>query len=436
MSEPNRRNGKRQYLVTYSQLNKDLFPSRQSFGNMIEREFSRGNSVVKVSHWACCQEAHQDGGQHYHCAVKLTGLKKWVRVKETIQEVYGISVNFSDSHDSYLSAYRYVTKTDVDVVHSEGHPNLADAKSPQTKAATAANKRRSTERASTGCKARKRLRLTNQDAAMFIRQHNIHDYIQFLAVADERLKEGLTDISDFIFNRSENTLRELIVKTWQMAGAAAKIEKKKKDRFDILVDYKFEKLCVCDGEWLSCAKEILRLNGIREEEFVGAIKLSLQHGRGKFRNVMIVGPTNCAKTFILKPLATMYSDEIFENPANHRFGWVGAERASVIMLQDFRWSQDLICWKDFLLLLEGEIVHLPAPRNVYKEDICISGDVAIFATGKSEITFRGPYNSTDNREDEMMKSRWRVFQFKHQFKEEDQKTVPPCGNCFAKFILP
>ena len=106
------------------------------------------------------------------------------------------------------------------------------------------------------------------------------------------------------------------------------------------------------------------------------------------------------------------------------------------MLQDFRWSQDLIAWKDFLLLLEGEKVHLPAPRNVFKEDICISENVAIFATGKSEVTFRGSYNSTETREDEMMRSRWKVFHFKHQFKEEDQKTVSPCGNCFARFILP
>ena len=71
----------------------------------------------------------------------------------------------------------------------------------------------------------------------------------------------------------------------------------------------------------SCAKEILRLNGTREEEFVGAVNLSLQHGRGKFRNSMIVGPTNCAKTFILKPLTTMYSDGLqgFRLPTLHVF---------------------------------------------------------------------------------------------------------------------
>jgi len=74
---------------------------------MLEKEFNSGPSAVKVSHWACCREEHADGNPHYHCAIKLTGVKKWVAVKQRIQKDYGISINFSDSHDYYLSAYRY-----------------------------------------------------------------------------------------------------------------------------------------------------------------------------------------------------------------------------------------------------------------------------------------------------------------------------------------
>ena len=138
---------------------------------------------------------------------------------------------------------------------------------------------------------------------------------------------------------------------------------------------------------------------------------------------------------MLKPLNKIYKESIFENPANHKFGWVGAEKSTVILLQDFRWSKDLITWKDFLLLLEGENVRLPAPRNLYKSDVNITENVAIFATGKSEIKYRGSYNMIDEREDEMIKSRWRVFKFHHQFNEAEQKKVEACPACFVKFMF-
>ena len=123
-AEHNRRGGRRQYLVTYSQADTARFPTRESFGEMVEEVFNSGMSVVKVSHWACCRESHEDGGVHYHCAVKLNGVKRWLSVKEKIQAHHNIVVNFSDSHDYYLSTYRYVCKEDDEVAHSENHPNL------------------------------------------------------------------------------------------------------------------------------------------------------------------------------------------------------------------------------------------------------------------------------------------------------------------------
>ena len=77
----------------------------------------------------------------------------------------------------------------------------------------------------------------------------------------------------------------------------------------------------------------------------------------------------------------------------------------MFLLNDFRWSKDLIPWHDLLLLLEGETVKLPARNNMYCEDIVISTDVAIFATSKSSIKHRGPYNASDDRETEMMAAR-------------------------------
>jgi hypothetical protein len=41
-------------------------------------------------------------------------------------------VNFSDKHDNYFSAYKYVVKHDADYVLSDNHPDLTNATAPRT----------------------------------------------------------------------------------------------------------------------------------------------------------------------------------------------------------------------------------------------------------------------------------------------------------------
>ena len=55
---------------------------------------------------------------------------------------------------------------------------------------------------------------------------------------------------------------------------------------------------------------------------------------------------------------------MFSNPATSSFAWIGAEEAEVIFLNDFCWQPKIITWADFLKALEGDIVPLPAPKNV------------------------------------------------------------------------
>lgn len=92
------------------------------------------------------------------------------------------------------------------------------------------------------------------------------------------------------------------------------------------------------------------------------------------------------KTFLLKPLELFFNT--FTNPASDKYAWVGADSAEAISLNDFRWSRELIEWKSFLLLLEGDRVNLPAPKNHFAKDVCIDSDVPVFATSKGIITYR------------------------------------------------
>ena len=61
------------------------------------------------------------------------------------------------------------------------------------------------------------------------------------------------------------------------------------------------------------------------------------------------------------------------------------EDAEVVLLNDFRWHPSIIAWGDFLQLLEGDTVHIPAPKNVYSQDIEFSKDTPFFATADSPM---------------------------------------------------
>ena len=117
----------------------------------------------------------------------------------------------------------------------------------------------------------------------------------------------------------------------------------------------------CQDTWIECAKEVLQMNNVPVAEFGGAVCELLTSGRGKQRNIFICGPANCGKTFLLKPLHTLF--KTFCSPANDGFAWAACAQADVIFLNNFRWHRELIPWEDMLLLREGEPVHFPTPKN-------------------------------------------------------------------------
>ena len=85
-------------------------------------------------------------------------------------------------------------------------------------------------------------------------------------------------------------------------------------------------------------------------------------------------------------------------------------------------------------MLEGQPVHLPARKSHFCKDIVFDKDTPMFGTSKHELVFvRG--GVVDERETEMMQVRWRIFHLSCQISQQDQKTVPPCGKCFAHLVL-
>ena len=126
-------------------------------------------------------------------------------------------------------------------------------------------------------------------------------------------------------------------------------------------------------------------NGAHTYVFADKVRTLLSKGKDKLRNVIIVGPANCGKTFLLRSLEMIF--KTFSNPANDKFRWVGADKADVISLNNFRWSNELIKWNEFLLLLEGHTGHPPAPKNYFARDICIDKDTPVLLLVKMLLTY-------------------------------------------------
>ena len=445
------------YLITYSQADKSKIPTRTSFAEAVLKAFDGGSA--KVLHWCCSQESHKKSGVHYHMCLKLDRNQRWLRAKNFLHEHYRISVHFSSVHANYYTAWRYVTKEDENSVQSEGHPDLNDSKGPSTSKAHMANRSRRILRTRDGKRqpeqqdtdtsqhsddedstqkgtkerVKKRKRLSAYEVSEIILNKGLRNRTELLAFSNKQREEGKTDLAEFIVNRGKKVVNEVIATAWEMESAQKTEERQGKTRIELLQDaYQHE--CTCDTyhEWHYCALQLLANNNISVDNFANCVKDLLTKGRGKFRNIMLTGPANCGKTFLLNPLNKVFNT--FTNPASTSFAWVGAEKAEVVFLNDFRWSPQIIAWHDLLLMLEGQLVHLPAPKCHFAHDIVFDKDTPIFSTSKHQLVYvKG--GIVDERETEMMAVRWKIFNFNRQIPQEEQREVAPCAACFARLIL-
>ena len=173
------------------------------------RCLNKGSSKVKVLHWVCCLESHQNGEKHYHCSVKLSGSKCWKAVKDTLKKESSIQVHFWDAHDNHWSAFKYITKSDPNIFLSSNHPNMQEMSSPKTKVCVQANRRkgksRSTEtsgdQVSTATKPPKIARLTNLEE--FISRNKISNEDELFAITHTQKEEDKKDLANFLLWHSQ-----------------------------------------------------------------------------------------------------------------------------------------------------------------------------------------------------------------------------------------
>ena len=97
---------------------KVFFPQERVLLLLLEWHFL--TTGAPVSHWVFCREMHSNEGIHYHLSSSVLKLCRW----DQVESDHRMSVHFSAKSLGYVTAYRYVCKSDKDVLHSADHTDL------------------------------------------------------------------------------------------------------------------------------------------------------------------------------------------------------------------------------------------------------------------------------------------------------------------------
>ena len=117
---------------------------------------------------------------------------------------------------------------------------------------------------------RKKKGISSYEISEIIVVKNIKTRTELLALVREKKLEGKTDFAEFIMNRGSEVVAEVLETAWEMEGAQETLERQNKSRIGLLEEARVGK-CVerCNGQWLSCAREVLQHNGVEEGYFAG-----------------------------------------------------------------------------------------------------------------------------------------------------------------------
>ena len=92
-------------------------------------------------------------------------------------------------------------------------------------------------------------------------KNNIHRATELHTAAEERKKEGQSDLAAFALPCTKNSLNDLIESTWEMQNEKATLEREKTPTMQTLEKVRLSS-CVdgCDMEWYICSRDILQKN--------------------------------------------------------------------------------------------------------------------------------------------------------------------------------
>lgn len=191
-----------------------------------------------------------------------------------------------------------------------------------------------------------------------------------------------------------------------------------------------EKPCSCEEPdlWIRLARETLTRNQL-SGRFQRLIYMALLKGRGKPRCIFLMGPTTCAKSWLIKPLSEIFRVYRVPDDGSHRLESI--LDCELLYLNDFEWSPDWLPWAYLKNLFEGEVVNIavPKPRG---RNVDFTSDAPIIGTLSAPIQLfmKQGWNMVLNRhETDQMQSRVTYVHFHHSLLQGAVSSAIECKVC-------
>eukprot|EP00973_Karenia_brevis_P021076 2897864-Karenia_brevis.AAC.1 len=174
-----------------------------------------------------------------------------------------------------------------------------------------------------------------------------------------------------------------------------------------------------------------------EHDFYTSVYRALQHGREKKNNIFLVGPTNCAKSFCLKPLRLIFRAYSIPDEGSHQLETILDKE--VMFLNDFEWSQSMeswMRWSFFKNFLEGEPVEVAVPKT-RGTNVMFEKKIPVFGScpKRIELTFRDRRHGVVVHESESAQMDSRVHYIPFTAQIATPIKCQPCAHCGARLYL-
>ena len=220
-------------------------------------------------------------------------------------------------------------------------------------------------------------------------------------------------------------------------SASAIVKRRRMTRLQIMQEVAGEP-CVCgadpggaQGKYYTMMKEVLRANGL-DGPFQQAIMEAIIYGRDKERNVFCIGKTNCAKSFLTKPLQKIYRVFVPPDPAAEpSYPLANLLGKEVLLFSEFEWSPVIISWEGLKNLFEGnQTLTVAQAQNISGRHIEWDSDAPCFGSARNRISHPRLEDET-----EQMTNRLKYFDLVVPYVGGARKQCKLCGPCAAKCYL-
>ena len=446
---------KKVYLVTFPHPTADGLRAPGSMARSevwaaLERAVETTNAAratpLQLVQGAVFREKHGHGEVHDHVCVLADRTFRFGPVKTALREGSQLASHWSTSHEGYHScvAYCYVpsppkkpaSELDKDYYlwPPDRHPPLSEVSRPPFRVAAAWAAHREKARLKQADEGKPE-RFDEMDLWPIVVRENIMEGPASADIMMAYAKRCGGQVMVSYCFRHFNKLPELIQRCWRVERVEAIVAEWAKTRMDILIESQ-ARPCVCEGAWPGAAARLLRSNGINEAAWREAVLYSLQHGRSKGHLVCHAGlDANEGKSWMLEPLEAVFGETaVFTTPARGGFPLLGLEDSRVVLLDDWRFNEDILGYPLQLLWFEGKPIVIARPQNTYTGHLRYNQDAPIFITTlRSDITELSGKRIVGG-DVSMMVARLKIFDFHSRIPDGEAK-VPACACCFAKYLL-